>query len=47
MIERVKYFCEDKIRNSLKEIDDLKPKINSLIELEKKLKKKFREINEN
>ena len=47
MIERGKIQMEEKSKHMEKSIDDLAGKIGIITELEKRIKKKFREMSEN
>lgn len=46
MIERGKIFAEEKVNGVLKDVEDLKSKLSAFKDLEKNIKKKFREMSE-
>ena len=46
MIERGKIFAESAVAGVLKDVEDLKTKLNAFKDLEKNIKKKFREMAE-
>jgi len=46
IVERGKCFAEEKVNGVLKDVEDLKTKLNAFKDLEKNIKKKFRELSE-
>ncbi|KAL4506480.1 hypothetical protein ABPG72_000051 [Tetrahymena utriculariae] len=47
LIERGKVIAEEKVKQLVRELEDIRPKMNGISELEKKIKKKFRDMSEN
>lgn len=46
LIERAKVILEEKVKALQRDLEDIKPRVSGFLDLEKKMKKKFREISE-